>query len=244
MRLVRAEAVKLLATRRTLLGFGLALLALVALGAVGELQSGRANQDTIVHDSLLDALTTGAGASVFVALILGALVSTWEYQHKVMTHTLLAAPWRDRVIGAKAAIAVALGAALAVVAVVLALVIAILWLGGDSVDELATGELWLRIGRLLLAAGLWAALGAMIGALLASQVGAIAAMLLWLLVAEPLTGGLVEDVGPYLPGRSIQALVTGDDDALAPAGAFGMTVAYVAVFAVAGILATRRRDIV
>ena len=103
--------------------------------------------------------------------------------------------------------------------------------------------MWEGLGRLLLTAGLWGSLGVAIGALLASQVGGIAATLLWLLIAEPIIGGLLDDVGPYLPGGAMRSLLGGSDADLSFGGGLGLTLAYVAGFAALGVLATIRRDI-
>jgi ABC-2 type transport system permease protein len=244
MGLVRAETIKVLATRRTLIGFVLALLALVAIGTAAVVQP--VTNDAVVdyRGTLRDVLSDAAGSAVFVSLILGALISTWEYQHRIMTQTLLAAPQRERVVGAKATVSLCFGLAFGAVAVVLALAIAVLWLGSGGSDELSTGDLWLHSGRVVLAAGLWAALGSGLGALLSSQVGTIIAMLLWLFVAEPLTGGFLEGVHGYLPGRAMESLLGVSDGGFAPAAGLGLTLAYVAVFTGAGVLATSRRDIV
>jgi hypothetical protein len=243
IRLVRSEAVKVLATRRTLGGFVLAVLALAALGTVATVQPATRHDVVDISGTVHDVLSDGAGSAVFVVLILGALVATWEYQHRIMTHTLLAAPWRERVVGAKAVVALALGALLGAVAIGLALAITVPWLGSSAVDELARADLWVRIGRVLVATALWCALGAGIGALIANQVGAIVTMLLWFLVAEPIIGGLLEGVGPYLPGRAVQSLLGNGNDVLSTPGGLLLTVGYVAAFTVAGVLATQRRDI-
>ena len=240
--LTRAELVKLLATRRTVLGFALAMLALVAIGTAATVDSARGS-NVDVSEALRDVISDGAGTAIFISLLLGVLVSTWEYQHRTMTHTLLAAPLRERVVGAKGLVGLAAGISLAAVAAVVALAIAVPWLGSGAASELGHRDVWEGLGRLLLAAGLWGSLGVAIGALLASQVGGIAATLLWLLIAEPIIGGLLDDVGPYLPGGAMRSLLGGSDADLSFGGGLGLTLAYLAGFAALGVLATIRRDI-
>jgi ABC-2 type transport system permease protein len=241
--LTRAELLKLLATRRTVLGFGLAMLALAGIGAAATVDSARDSSPVDVNQALRDVLADGAGTAVFISVLLGVLVSTWEYQHRTMTHTLLAAPLRERVVGAKGVVALATGAVLAAVSTVVALAIAVPWLGNGASSELGDGDVLAGIGRLVLSAGLWCCLGVAIGALVASQVGGMAATLLWLLVAEPIIGGLLDDVGPYLPGGAMRSLIGATDADLSFAAGLGITLAYVIGFGALGVLATIRRDI-
>jgi ABC-2 type transport system permease protein len=241
--LLRSEAVKVLATRRTLLAFALALLVLVAIGTVASVQSARHSHPVNVAKGLHDAVSHAAGLVIIIALLFGILVSTWEYQHRTMTDTLLAAPVRERVVAAKAVAALLVGLLLAVVAVALALAIAVPWLGSDAAGELHGGSLWARVGELLVGAGLWGALGALVGALVASQVGAIIASLIWLLVVESLLDAFVGRVAPYLPGQASQALLGADTSGLSRGGGFAVTLAYVAALGALAVFATRRRDI-
>ena len=68
-----------------------------------------------------------------------------------MTHTLLAAPLRERVVGAKGVVALVTGAVLAVVSTIVALAIAVPWLGSGASSELGDGDVLAAIGRLVLA---------------------------------------------------------------------------------------------
>ena len=123
--LIRSEAVKVRATRRTMLTIVLALVALVAVGTAGAVDSAADNRTALDEDTVHDVLSGAAGASVFFALVLGILVVTWEYHHRTMTHTLLAAPRRERVLGAKAIVALTCGLVMAAVATALALAAAL-----------------------------------------------------------------------------------------------------------------------
>jgi hypothetical protein len=241
--LTRAELVKLLSTRRTVLGFALAMLALAGIGTAATVDSARNSSPLDVNQALRDVLADGAGTAIFISLLLGVLISTWEYQHRTMTHTLLAAPLRERVVGAKGVVALVTGVVLAAASAVVSLAIAVPWLGSGASSELGDGDVLAGLGRLLLTAGLWCCLGVAIGALVASQVGGMAATLLWLLVAEPIIGGLLERVGKYLPGRAMGSLLGTSGADLSFGAGLGLTIAYVAGFGALGMLATIRRDI-
>jgi ABC-2 type transport system permease protein len=65
---------------------------------------------------------------------------------------------------------------------------------------------WQLIGRIVFAAALWGILGAGLGALLQSQVGAIVATFVWFLVAEPLIGVRFDHFADYLPGGALDRL--------------------------------------
>ena len=75
---------------------------------------------------------------------------------------------------------------------------------GDGVDRggaFATLD-WRLVGAIALYAVLAAVLGVGVGALLRASAGAVALLLLWPLVAEPMLGNLPNissEVGPYLP---------------------------------------------
>ena len=68
--LTRAELVKLLATRRTVLGFALAMLALVAIGTAATVDSARGS-NVDVSEALRDVISDGAGRRSFISLLLG-----------------------------------------------------------------------------------------------------------------------------------------------------------------------------
>jgi ABC-2 type transport system permease protein len=204
VRLLYAEALKVRTAPRTLLGLVLALVALAALGAGSSASSDPGssfvpNGDEILLWDVISVATTG----LIFALILGILIVTWEYRHGTITQTFLATPRRERVMLAKYGVSFAAGALLAMLAVVAALVTALFWIS-ISPNE---GQ-WQLIGRLVLASALWGTLGAGLGAVLQSQVGAIVTAFVWFLVAEPLIGSQFQHFADYLPGGVIDRLTT------------------------------------
>jgi len=232
-----------LATRRTLVGFGLALLGLVALGTAATVVDARNSEPVDVARALRDVVSDAAGAAVFISLLLGLLVSTWEYRHRTMTHSVLAAPRRDRLLAAKASVGFVLGLLLAAVGAVLSLAIAVPWLGSDAPGELGGADLLARVGQLLAGAGLWGVLGVAVGALVTSQVGAVISSLVWLLIVEPVLGALPGPVAPYLPSHAMQALLGSDTGDLSAGGGLGIVLAYLAVFGAVAVVTTQQRDI-
>jgi hypothetical protein len=104
--------------------------------------------------------------------------------------TFMAVPNRTLVLVAKAVVAAAFSSFYAAVMVVASIVVA-----GSVLD-------WRLAGAIALYAALAAVLGVGVGALLRASAGAVALLLLWPLVAEPMLGNLPNistRVGPYLP---------------------------------------------
>lgn len=196
MRLVYAELLKIRTAPRTTLVLVLGLVALSVLGS-GSTASGQDGSDEAL---LWDALSVGTTATLF-ALILGILVVTWEYRHGTITQTYLVTPRRERVLAAKYGMSATLGVALTAISLVAALVTASFLISIDL-----TGGQWEMMGRIALAGALWAVLGAGLGGLLQSQVGAIVAVFVWFLIAEPLISVRYDHFANYLPGGSLDAL--------------------------------------
>ncbi|CAN5243661.1 hypothetical protein BH20ACT24_BH20ACT24_04020 [soil metagenome] len=97
------------------------------------------------------------------------------------------------------------------------------------------------------AAGLWAAIGVGLGALVRNQVTAVAGICAWLLFVEGLLvgdlfGGLVADIGRFMPGALAKA--ASEQEPL-PSPGFGvfLLALYALGTAAAGWLATARRDV-
>ena len=255
MRLLYAELLKIRTAPRTSLGLTLGLLLLVGLGSA----STAYDADSSPFSEPMawsDVIRVVSIVPVFT-LILGILVVTWEYRHGTITQTFLATPRRERVIGAKDAVSFLAGAVLAVLALVLALLVASFWISLDL-----ERDHWELAGRMVLASALWGVLGAGLGALLQSQVGAIVTAFVWFLVAEPLLGVTIEaltDAGvtDYFPGNVIDRLQNTTEDVqvgsevvvTGPDYPFGLWAAallasgYAALFAALGLVSALRRDV-
>lgn len=243
--LLRAELLKLRTAPRTAIGLTLALLAIVALGTVGAVVS--AAGDGAVPESVLREVVGVAATTTFFALLLGIVLVTSEYRHGTATHTFLVAPRRELVLAAKVVVGAAVGVALAVLAVALGLGIAVALLAGDPGFDAAREGVADRVARLVLASVLWAVLGVALGALLHTQVGAIVAVFVWFMVAEPLVGVFADEVAGrdivgYLPTHALQPLL-GVSDELSFAAALAVTLGYAVVFGALGVGRTLRSDV-
>lgn len=245
MNLLRSEVLKLRTAPRTLIGLVLGLLAIVTLGSLAASDSA---DDSPFGDQMLvwDLLDVAATSTIF-ALILGILVVTWEYRHGTITQTFLAAPRRERVVGAKLLVALVAGVVLAVLALAVAFAIGRIWLGDLAVEP---GQ-WELAGRMLVAAALWAALGVGLGVLVQTQVGGIVISFIWFLIVEPLIGFRFDDLADYLPGAAIDRLLAtgtvrgelGSEYDLTLWGAAALATAYAAGITGAGLISALRRDV-
>jgi ABC-2 type transport system permease protein len=237
VRLFRAELLKLATTPRTVVGLVVPLLAIVVLGAVGNI-TGDHDATTVVGD-ILDVV----GFVDVIALVLGVLIVTWEFRHNTIAGTFMIEPRRERVIAAKTAAALVTGALLAVLAVALALAIAYVWIGGDPGVSF---DIWGRAARLVAGAALWGAIGVGVGAIVRGQALAIVLSFIWILVVEPLVSGLYDTVGRFLPGQVLGELAgeTGAHDAhIAVGAAVALSLAYVAAILLVAAGLTVRRDV-
>jgi ABC-2 type transport system permease protein len=250
VRLLQAELLKIRTAPRTAIGLLLALLGLVGLGSGATARSDdEAPAPFAIETSVSDILDVASIAVIF-ALILGILAVTWEYRHGTITSTFLATPRRERVIGTKLVLGAVAGALLAVLSVVVSLGVASFW-----IDVELERDHWELIGRIVLGTVAWAVLGVGVGALIQSQVGAIVAALVWFLVAEPLLGLPLDEVGDYLPGAALDRLMGVDEAAVDGPGAPSvehayslgvaalLTIVYAAGFALLGIISAVRRDV-
>jgi hypothetical protein len=120
----------------------------------------------------------------------------------------MATPNRTLVVLAKAVVALVFSGVYAAVMTILALVVAHLMappLVGSHLSFVDQGT-WRLIGAITLYAALTAVLGVGIAALLRHSAGAVAVLLLWPLVVEPILGNLPNigaEVGPYLPFANV-----------------------------------------
>ena len=213
----------------------------------------------IVGSGALDddrALTLAQGASFasILATILGILLVTNEYRHGTITTTFLVEPDRLRVLLAKLAAAAVAGLALAVAVSTVVAAVGLPWLSARGESLELDGQAAEAVGRLLLAFVLYTLLGAAVGAIVQSQVGAIVTVFVWFLVVESLVGvlsglllgelGEPDPVTPYLPGSALGGVVGGEGSEFMLRGgpATLLAVGYVAALAALGAVSMLRRD--
>ena len=228
--LLRLELLKLRTIRSPWLLIAAAQLVIVA-GATSKLMNHPDGPAAAAHVGLV---------SLF-SLVLGITSVAGEYRHRTITETYLGTPRRDRVIGAKLVVTTALGALNGVLgsAVVLALIVA--WDAGPS-----NADVWRTLAGAVAWNALFAAIGVGVGALVRNQVAAIAGALAWLALIEGVVGQLLgTSLSRWLPfagGTALGRLPVGANG-LGQWTAGALLVGYAAVFAVAAVLTSVRRDV-
>ncbi|MGO0574897.1 ABC transporter permease [Ornithinimicrobium panacihumi] len=276
MNLVRAELRKYFTTRLSwsmplamfIMGAVFAAIQGLVLAVIGEFPGA---DGTIVRPAeLLDDLTvarmvyTGAvQMGYLLALVLGILSMSGEFRHRTMTPTLLAAPRRGQLIGAKLGalvVVVALNAVAFVAGSVLggAIMLAI----GDAAVFPEPAELLSTFARMVLVLLLWGLIGFGLGVLIPNQVVALFVGVGVTLLIEPLLGfGLTfveqfKDAARYFPSQASMAVLDiyeGVPDGMAQQlGSAGpidwwvatlVLLAYAAFMTLLGWLLTTRRDV-
>jgi ABC-2 type transport system permease protein len=245
MALLRSEWLKQRSTR-TLLGLFAAMLGLVLLAVL--LHSLLPAEELTDRHVQLMVLGRGEFLGALFAALLGAMSITVEIRHGTIRRTFLFSPRRDRVVAAKVSVSVVIGAGFGLVAGAAAVAAGTAALRARGIElQLDGGDYVLLVAGSAAAAALWAAIGVGVGALVRHQVPALVGICAWLLFVEGLLAGdLVGlgDVGRFLPG-SAAAAISGQDPGtlLAPAAGLALLTAYAAAAALAGALATSRRDV-
>jgi ABC-2 type transport system permease protein len=245
---VGAERIKLTTTRSALLTS--AAVAVVSIGLA-------AMQASIAYDAsppTPEAAATGVAVfGVPLLMILAATTVTGEYRSGMIRTTFMATPNGSLVLFAKAlVVAVFSGtytALMTVAAVMTASLMAPPLIGTQL--SLVAPTAWRLVGAIALYAALTAVLGVGVAALLRHSAGAVAVLLMWPLVVEPILGNLPRigsEVGPYLPfGNAflftrVQWLYPVYDMPWGEVGSLLYFAAVVAVVFVAAIVVVNRRD--
>ncbi len=241
--LLRAEFIKL-ATTKTVLALVAGATAVAGLGAVSTILSARTEDLTrAVHDQPFFMLAS-INLAMF-AMVLGIRTFTDEFRHGSIVPTLLVAPDRRKVVAAKVATSATAGAGLATVAHVVMLALALLLIGAKGAEATFEAKDLAAMGGAVLAGGLWAAIGAALGAIVRHQVAAVVGALVWVLLLENLGAGLLGDAGRFLPGQAAHGLAQASQagTVLTPGAAAGLLLAYALVAAGAAMLALARTDV-
>lgn len=244
--LLNAERIKLATTRSSLwIAAGVTALSLALAALQGSLAS-----------SPLEPARAVLGIAVFgvpVLMVLASMTVTAEYRSGMIRTTFIAAPNRSLVLVCKAVVASVFSAvfalALAIGSVLTVRMVADVPAGADL--SAASPEVWRVAGSVGLYAALAAVLGVGVGALLRAGPGAVAVLLLWPLVVEPMLSNLPDvgqQVGPYLPFANIFVVTEVPwlypvyAMAWGPAGSLCLFVAVVAVVFGAAVAVVNARD--
>ncbi|HEX2402062.1 MAG TPA: ABC transporter permease, partial [Mycobacterium sp.] len=149
---------------------------------------------TVYGPGPLEPEKAAMGVAVFgvpVLMILSSLTVTNEYRSGLIRTTFMAVPNRTLVLVAKAVVAAVFSGAYAAVMVAASIAVA----RSDPHE-------WGLVGAIALYAMIASVLGVGVGALMRASAGAVALLLLWPLVVEPILANLPNvgtQVGPYLP---------------------------------------------
>jgi ABC-type transport system involved in multi-copper enzyme maturation permease subunit len=239
-------------TTRTLFWLLVALSALITLIVIAAVIGSKAKNISSAKDQL-DLLGIGSLA-LLIALIMGLIVSTGEFRHGTITPTLLATPSRTSVVIAKALAGMFFAVALVGLAeglVALELAIALPAKGVDFAIQ--GGPAAAFLGRTLIAAALWGALGSGIGIVIRNQIGAVVASFAWLFIAEGLIIAILHshainsNAGRFLPFQATGAILNTDTsnsaDMLSHAGGIATLSGWMALITIAALVLLNRRDV-
>ncbi len=241
--LLRAELLKLRTTRTfvALVGASLALSLLVVV-LTGLLSDESGPQDA---RDLFTADFTG----LFI-MLLGVIGMAGEWRHRTITGTVLAAPDRLRMMGAKVVAYAAAGVVLSLIVTATIMLVGTIILSSRGFDTVALSDLLDVLWRNLLVAALVGGLGVCIGGLIRNQVVAIIGVLIIGFVMEPALFGLVPEVARFGPTQGAPAGIQdvepfGDDTPLlSPAVAVLVMLGWIAAFFTAAAVRLKRRDLV
>jgi ABC-2 type transport system permease protein len=245
---LRAELFKQRSTRTGLGLFGAMLGLVLFVVLLHGFGLGAGNFDS-TSDQLTVLFAWGEVLGALFAALLGAMSITGEIRHGTIRPTFLVTPSRSRVVAAKVWASMLIGTAFGLAAGAVAAGVGTAALSSRGIDvRLDAGDYALLVTGGAVATALWAAIGVGVGALVRHQVPALVGICAWLLFVENLLvgdiGG-VDNVGRLLPGAAGKAISGQDPNTLlAPGVGLVLLAFYAAAAAVAGSLATSRRDVV
>jgi hypothetical protein len=241
---LRSELLKQRSTPANLGLFG-ALLGLVSIAMIAH-AIGLDASELATRDNQLMVFGRGEFLSAMFAGLLGAMSITGEIRHGTIRPTFLVTPGRGRVVASKVWVSALIGAGFGLAATALATGLGVALFTARGVDlQLDGGDYALLIAGGTAASTLWGAIGVGVGALVRDQVPALIGISAWLLFVEGLFGGNLADLSKFAPGTLGMAVSGQEPDILlAPGISLLLLFIYAAVVALAGSIATTRRDVV
>lgn len=248
---IRAEMVKLTTIRLpfVLLAAGAVLTAGLALLTAAD--AGGSGAMAAKSLSTASGLTSVIGSSFLamtMAMVFGVTVSTDEFRHQTATVTYLVTPSRTKVLVGKLVAGFCFGLLFGLLGAAVSTGIGVASSSAKGYHlSLASLTLVRYDLGTVLGAGLLAAIGVAVGALVKSQLAAVVGVLLWEFLVENTLGGLVHPIARFLPVEAATSL----GGSIPPGGvSLNVAMATVLLVAVAGVLAagaaatTLRRDVV
>ena len=187
----------------------------------------------------------GAGRDfLFLFVALGAVGAAGEFRHGTIVPTLLATPARWRVVAAKLAAHLGLGAIVAVACVAAQMAIALPWLDAHAAGVAPWSAAVLEPAvASILCGGAFCAFGVAVGMLARNQILALGVAVGWFAVAEGALATFAPDVSRYLPGGLFSGADNAAADLLPLSLAAALLAAYVAAVSVLAVCTSLRRDI-
>ncbi len=240
---LKAEWIKL-TTTRTAVGLVVGAAAVAALGATSTIMSAKPEDLARPVQDQHFFMLASINLAMF-ALVMGIRTFTDEFRHGSIVPTLLVTPNRREVVAAKVATSAAAGVTLAAVAQGAMLSLAVFLIRAKGAEAIVGARDLAAMGGLLIAAGLWTALGAAVGAVVRHQAAAVVGGLVWVLLMENLGAALLGDGGRFLPGQAAHGLAQASQAGplLAPAAGAVVLVAYAVAAAAAAVVRMDRRDV-
>lgn len=248
MSLVTAETRKLTTVWTTAIITAVGLL-LVAVGAAFFVFESEFSGTFVGADGQVAATIDQIGGMNVIALIVGLLSVTTEFRHETIGRTFQLTPSRTRVVATKMLVGAGYGVAFFLLGLV---VVAALLLVSGADLELGT-ETWRSLWQGPVGLALMAVFGVAVGALLRSQVVAVALMLIYVFVIESLFVQFLPSVGRWLPFQALNAMFVSEEltagmggeagAPLAPMVGLAVFVAYGLAAATAAIVLMRVRDV-
>jgi len=239
--LLQAELLKLRTTRTFAAMAGSAfVLSLLAVGLTAALSKNMDESD--VRDMFYGDFT-----GLFIVL-LGVMGMAGEWRHRTITSTILAAPDRTRLLGAKLIAYVVAGVVISLVITIVIVAVGTAIVSARDIPTVGIGDLADILWRNLVVAGFLGAFGVCIGGLVRNQVVAIVGVLVLIFVVEQVLIGLVPSVGQYAPTvgapNALQGNTLDAEKTLATGVALLVMAAWIAALAAAAAALLRRRDLV
>ena len=196
----------------------------------------------------LTALATVSGLAGVVLLALWAIAAAGDYSTGLIRILVQAQPNRINLLSGKI-LALTMFTVLATLTTTLAVVLVarpLARLEGIETEAWKTdfvSHLLSSYFNFAVAGLVWGLIGLMIAVLTRSSALAIGVGIGWLLVVENLIGIIAPDSTVYLPGGTLNALVSGGTSQLAWIAALGLTVLYGIVAIIISLVAFHARDI-
>jgi ABC-type transport system involved in multi-copper enzyme maturation permease subunit len=219
-RMIRVELEKIRTTRLTygLLATAAGLTA--GLTVLRAAMAGHGNTQSLYTGPGLTRVLTVVGFAFLISIVFGATVSSGEFRHSTATDTYLAFPNRSRVLVAKLIAAASVGLAFGALGFAVSTGVASIFLGAHGYRFALSAATIIGYGAgATLGSGLLAAMGVALGTLIRAQLGVVIGVFIWTVFAESILGGVINQLGPYLPFTAATTLA----GAKLGGGGFGYT---------------------